>query len=140
MAKTSKEILQDVRRLLLGSSLQQNLSGNIFFSRENRPKDSTLEDILIIFTTGVPDQVEKGVITINIFYNDHDPYSSGNFIENEKRGAVIEALAKEWINSLTAGVSNYKFKLLNTITSFKEDNTNQHFIVIKLGYDYFGNE
>lgn len=30
MAKTSKEILQDVRRLLLGSRLQQNLSGNIF--------------------------------------------------------------------------------------------------------------
>lgn len=139
MAKTGKQVQGDIYQLLKGSTLYSMISGDVY-RNGYRPRDSRLEDAVVIFTAGLPDQIQTGVVTVNIFVPDIDPYDNGVFIEDGQRTEALERLAAEWVENLTAAVSCYKFKLQQTIYTEEEAEINQHFIVVKLGYQYFGND
>lgn len=136
MAKTSKQIQGDVYQMLKNSLLGVSLSGKVY--REGyRPRDSRLEDAVVIFTTGLPDQIQTGVVVVNIFVPDIDPYNNGVMVENGARTEQIEALAESWVESLTTARSNYKFRLAQTIMTDEEPSIAQHFVTVRLRYEYF---
>lgn len=139
MAKTGKQVQGDVYRLLKDSTLYTMISGDVY-RNGYRPRDSRLEDAVVIFTAGLPDQIQTGVVTVNIFVPDIDPYANGVFVEDGQRTEALEILAAEWVESLSAEVSCYKFKLQQTIYTEEEAEINQHFVVVKLGYEYFGDD
>lgn len=76
---------------------------------------------------------------MNIFVPDIDPYNNGVLVEDGKRTEEVERLAQEWVDSLTADKSCYRFKLQQTIYTEEEPETNQHFVVVKLKYQYYDN-
>lgn len=139
MAKTATQIQGDVYQLLKNSTLCSMISGDVY-RKGMRPRDSKLEDAVVIFTTGLPDQIQTGVVTINIYVPDIDAYNNGVLVENGLRSSQLELLAAEWVGSLKAGVSNYKFRLQQTIYTEEDAAIKQHFVVVKLHYRYFGNE
>lgn len=139
MAKTAKQIQGDVYQLLKNSTLCSMISGDVY-RKGMRPRDSKSEDAIVIFTTGLPDQIQTGVVTINIYVPDIDAYNNGVLVENGLRTSQIELLAAEWVDSLKTGVSDYHFKLQQTIYTEEEVAIQQHFVVVKLRYRYFGNE
>ena len=139
MAKTGKQVQGDIYRLFKGSTLYTMISGDVY-RNGYRPRDSRLEDAVVTFTAGLPDQIQTGVVTVNIFVPDIDPYDNGVFVEYGRRTEELERLAQAWVDSLTAAVSCYKFKLMQTIYTEEEAEINQHFIVVKLAYEYFGND
>ena len=139
MAKTGKQVQGDIYRLFKGSTLYTMISGDVY-RNGYRPRDSRLEDAVVTFTAGLPDQIQTGVVTVNIFVPDIDPYDNGVFVEDGQRTEELERLAQAWVDSLTAAVSCYKFKLMQTIYTEEEADINQHFIVVKLGYEYFGKD
>ena len=139
MAKTAKQIQGDVYTLLRDSTLYTMISGEVY-RNGLRPRDSRLEDAVVIFTTGLPDQIQTGIVTINIFVPDIDPYENGVMVEDTERTERLEALAQAWADSLTCEVSNYKFKQQQTIYTEAEPQTNEHFVVVKLQYEYFGDD
>jgi hypothetical protein len=100
MAKTSKQIQGDVYRLLQDSVLSGMISGEVYRSGY-RPRDSNREDAVVIFTTGLPDEVQTGVVTVNIYVPDTDLYGNGVLVEDGQRTEEIERLANDWVNSLT---------------------------------------
>ena len=61
-------------------------------------------------------------------------------MEDGRRTDEVEALAQEWADSLTAEVSCYKFQLQQTIYTEAEPDIHQHFVVVKLKYEYFGDD
>lgn len=101
MAKTSKQIQGDVYRLLKDSVLATQISGGVYRSG-NRPRDSKKEDAVVIFTSGLPDEIQTGVVTVNIFVPDIDPNDDGVLLEDSERTEELERLAEEWVKSLTA--------------------------------------
>lgn len=137
MAKTGKQIQGDIRRLLINSDLVKQISGEVY-RNGLRPRDSRKEDAVVTFTAGLPDQIQTGVVTVNIFVPDIDPDDNGTWVEDGRRSEELEKLVQEWADSLTAGVSCYKFKLQQTIYTESEPDIHQHFVVIKLKYEYFG--
>jgi hypothetical protein len=139
MAKTSKQIQGDIYRLLKDSTLYSMISGDVYRSGY-RPRDSKKEDAVVIFTAGLPGEIQSGVVTVHIFVPDIDPYGNGVLVENGARTAEVERLAQNWVDSLTAEVSCYKFELQATISTEEEEEINQHFIVIMLKYKYFGDD
>ncbi len=139
MAKTSKQVQGDIYRLLKGSALCSMVSGDVYRSGY-RPRDSRLEDAVVIFTTGLPDQIQTGVVTVNIYVPDIDPYQNGVLVEDGERTETIERLAQEWVDGLTTDRSCYKFRLQQTIYTEEEPDIHQHFIVVKLKYEYFGDD
>lgn len=136
MAKTGKQIQGDIRKILRDSTLYTMLSGEVY-RNGYRPRDSRKEDVVVTFTVGLPDQIQTGVVTINIFVPDIDPDANGTWVEDGRRTEEVEKLAQEWADSLTTKVFNYKFKLQQTIYTDEEPEINQHFIVIKLQYKYY---
>ena len=139
MVKTGKQVQGDIYRLFKGSTLYTMISGDVY-RNGYRPRDSRLEDAVVTFTAGLPDQIQTGVVTVNICVPDIDPYDNGVFVEDGQRTEELERLAQAWVDSLTVAVSCYKFKLMQTIYTEEEAEINQHFIVVKLAYEYFGND
>ncbi len=136
MAKTSKQVQGDIYQLLKDSTLYTLISGEVY-RQGYRPRDSRLEDAVVIFTTGIPNQIQTGVVTVNIFVPDIDPYDNGVWVEDGERTERVERLAQEWVDNLTTEVSCYKFKLQQTIYTEEEAEIKQHFVVVKLKYEYY---
>lgn len=131
MAKTAKQVQTDIIDLLRNSELAAEITGNIY-RKGYRPRDSRQEDIIVIFTTGIPDEIQTGVVTINIFIPDIDPYGNGVQVEDGERSEALEALAQRWVDNLSG--TNYLFELQQTIYTEAEPEINQHFVVVKLRY------
>jgi len=138
MAKTAKDIQGDIVALLKGSVLGQAISGDVY-RKGYRPRNSRLEDAVVIFTAGLPSQVQTGVVTVHVYVPDID--LGGVFVENGHRTAVLERLAQGWVeNSLSCRASGYKFTLQATITTEPDTEIQQHFVVVMLRYEYFGDD
>ncbi len=135
MEKTAKQIQSDIMALLKRSTLPDMISGNVY-RNGYRPRDSKEEDAIVIFTTGLPGQIQTGIVTINIYCPDIDPFDNGVLVENGQRCEELEKAAADWVAGLTAAISNYKFKLKQTIYTEEEAETHQHFVVVKLQFEY----
>ena len=110
MPKTSRQIQGDVYRKLLKSPIAETITGGVY--REGlRPRDSPKEDAVVIFTAGVTGDIQSGVVTINIFVPDIDPYDNGVLTEDSARTEEIERAAQRWVDSLSTRDSNYRFRL-----------------------------
>lgn len=138
--KTAKEIQEDVIDLLKGSTLREQVTGGVY-PGGLRPRDSRREDIEVIFTLGNPGQIESGVVTINVFCPDvPEGFTPGAKVENARRTREIERLLAEWVETLTpATTGGYLFTPANTILTLPEEETDQHFTSVKLGYRYYDN-
>ena len=128
---TAKQVQNDIYQMLRTSTLSSMISGAVYKSGY-RPRDSKEEDAVVIFTAGTPGEVQRGVVTINIFVPDIDPFENGLLVEDGERTAELEKAAAEWVETLTADKSNYKFRLQQTIYTEAEAEINQHFVVVIL--------
>ena len=136
--KTAKQIQSDIIALLQESNLTNAANGEIYRATPKssyRPRDSKAEDILVIFTNGLPDQIQTGIVTLNIYVPDIENADNGVMLENGRRCEELEIAADKWVESLTAGRSDYKFTLQQTIYTEAEPEINQHFVVVKLKYE-----
>ncbi len=138
MAKTAKQIQSDVYTLLRDSNLYSKITGEVY-RNGLRPRDSGKEDAVVIFTTGTPDEIQTGVVTVNIFVPDL-ALDNGVWIEDMERTAQLELSAQEWADSLSCEVSCYRFQLQQTIYTEVEPETHEHFVVIKLRYRFYGDD
>ena len=133
--KTGQQIITDIIALLRGTSLVENVNGDIY-RPSTRPRDSKAEDIVVNFTTADAEQFQSGVVTINIFVPFIPTSQNGVLIPDSARCEEIEELAKDFFRALTARVSNYKFKLRDAIHTAEDDEIDQSFVVIRLGFTF----
>ncbi len=133
--KTGKEIQGDIFALLRDSELSAAVSGEVY-RNGYRPRDSRKEDIIVTLTSCDAEQVQSGVVTINIYVPDTDPFNNGLLVEDGARCEQLEKVAAQWVESLTADKSNYLFRLQRAITTAEDWEIHQHFIVIALRFDY----
>lgn len=136
MKKTAKQVQSDIITLLKDSPLAAAVSGKVYRAGL-RPRDSRKEDLIVIFTTGVPDQIQTGVVTLTLYVPDIDPFTNGVFVEDMARTDELERACEVWVESLTARRSNYRFRLTQTIYTEAEPDIRQHFVVVKLQYELF---
>lgn len=99
-----------------------------------RPKDSQTEDAIVKFVTGFDGQIQEGVVVVNIYVPDFDAYEDGVMRKDITRCTELEVVSAEWVKSLTAEKSDYKFKLAQTIYTEEEPEINQHFVSVRLNF------
>lgn len=139
MAKTSRQVQGDVYRKLRKSPIAEVITGSVYREGQ-RPRDSPHEDAVVIFTAGTTGDIQRGVVTINIFVPDIDPYDNGVLTEDSARTEEIELAAQRWVDSLSTRDSNYRFRLQQTIATDEAPELYEHFIVVRLEYDFFGDD
>ncbi len=135
--KTAKDIQGDIKTLFENSAVARLINGKVY-RKGYRPRDSRLEDAVIIFTAGLPEQIQTGVVTVHVYVPDTE--LGGVYVEDGERTAEIERAVQDWVESLTPAVSPYKFALQATITTEAAPDIQQHFIVAMLRYEYFGSD
>lgn len=133
---TASKVQTDVYNMFKGSALSSMISGAVYRAGY-RPRDSRVEDAIVTFTAGTVGEVEKGVVTVNIYVPDIDPYENGVLVEDGARTDELEQAAAEWVQTLTAEKSDYKFKLSKTIYTEADRDTKQHFVVVILEYEHY---
>ena len=130
MAKTGSQIEGDVYALLKRSTLSSMISGGVY-----------REGAVVIFTTGLADEIQTGVVTVNIYFKDFALHSSnGVLVKDGRRAEELERLADAWVRSLTAAKSCYLFRLHETIHTEPAPDIHQHFVVVKLRYRFYGGD
>lgn len=100
MTKTGKQVQTDIRQMLLGSALAEAVSGSVY-RNGYRPRDSRMEDIVVTFTAGLAEQIQTGVVTVDIYIPDIDSDANGTWVEDGRRTEALEAAAQAWADSLT---------------------------------------
>lgn len=136
MARTAHQIQGDIRRLIEGSPLPKAVTGKVYRGNpedSDRPRDSRREDIVVVFTTGSPEQIHEGVVTVKIYVPDIDTYGKGDYVEDGKRCEELEVEADRWYRSLH-GRTDYQFSLQDTIHTQSDPEIGQHFVVVRLRY------
>lgn len=136
MIKTGKQVQSDILTLIKNTTLSSMVTGGVY-RNGYRPRDSKLEDIVVTFTTGLAEQIQTGVVTVNIYVPDIDPYTNGVLVENGSRTNALEIAAQAWVETLTPKLSCYKFRLQQTISTDYDPDIHQHFVTVKLVYEYF---
>lgn len=137
MTRTSKQIQSDIIALLEGSELADIVTGRVLRKNEYRDRDSKAEDIVVIVTASDAEQIQSGLVTINIFIPKVDSFSNGVLVEDGERAAEIELAAQRWVNGLTAGRSDYLFSLADAISTDEAPDINQNFVYIHLNFRTF---
>lgn len=131
MARTAKQVQGDIISLLRNADWESLISGKIY-RNGYRPIDSTKEDIIVTHTAGIPDRFQSGIVTINIYVEDMPEGENGRRVEE------LEKLAQSWVEELIPiQPMGYVFELQETIHSIKDEERPQHFIAIKLKYQFF---
>lgn len=132
---TSKQIQGDIFRALRASELATQITGRIY--RDGlRPRDSELEDCEVIHTAGVTNlQFAQGVVVINVYVPDIDPYKNGVMVENMARTEEIESLCADFVAQICNTMPHYKFGLAETIMTHEDRDIFQHFVSIRLTYE-----
>lgn len=135
MAKTAKEIVGDIIAMVRSHSIAHTVNGEVY-RKGYRPRDSRKEDIVVILTTGIPNQIEEGVVTIHAYVPDIE--FNGVMVEDGARCDIIERTMTEFVESLNTNGSCYKFNLQATVSTEEAPEIEQHFVVAMLHYKYFG--
>jgi len=131
MKKTGSQIEFDVFSILRGSLLATTIKGSIF--REGmRPNGAKTEDAIVSFVAGLDDQIQTGVVNVNIYVPD---IANGSAVpvKNGSRCQELEILSNNIIQSLIPG--EYRFKLGATIQTYKAEGIDQHFVNCKIKFE-----
>lgn len=139
MILTAEEIQGAFYDLLKDTELAAALTGGVY--REGyRPRDSRLEDAVVVFSAGLVDQIQTGVVTILIYVPDIDPFGNGVTVKDGKRVQELQRMAQDWLDSCPALQTCFKLRQKGIITSNPDEDIRQHFISIPLEYQYYDGE
>lgn len=133
--RTGQEIEDAVFGLLKNSSISGKITGDVML-HGIRPRESQVEDAVVRFVAGLPEQIETGIVVVNIFVPDIDAYGNGQFVPDKGRLTELEQYAAAWVEELKKKqtVSGFQFALADTIHSTEFLEKQEHFVVIRLKY------
>lgn len=129
MIKSVIKIEQDIRQIVKDSVLGHSIGGEVYLL-ENRPHDSTAEDITIAHLTGDTKQTQSGVVMLNIFVAGI-PYD-GRIVSNRKR---IDKLITCVYQMLWDYGGEYTLSTTNINPEpMQDEDTKQFYINVRLQY------
>lgn len=136
--KTGEEIECDIIAMLRGSSVSSAINGGVYHAGD-RPKGSVKEDITVAFVTGIPGEIQTGTVLVSLYVPDSDHFSSGAYGKDGRRCNELARLMDDWADTLTCDKSSYRFRRESAVVTEAEPAIRQHFIALKLGYEYYDN-
>lgn len=129
--KTEIEIERDFLQLLKDSSLASELRGTIYRD-EMRPPNAKTEDIVFAFLGGIDEQIQEGIVVVNIYVPDLKR-NGGRAVKDDPRIGVLQKEAIKLIDNSTHS-SEYRLKTDGSMKSSPVEGMEQHVIVLRLKF------
>lgn len=104
------------------------------FLNGTRPFNSRIEEAVITFISGIDDQVQTGIVNINVYVpNINNGVNKGVMVKNVKRCKQVSIALKEFQLSIRS-FGEYYFTLDSIIKTFKVDEIEEHFVNCRLKF------
>lgn len=129
--KTEQQIERDFYSFIKGSRLGEAIKGGIYRS-EMRPNDANTEDLVVKYLAGIDEQIQSGVVILNIYVPDI-AYRDGRKVIDHKRIGELQELVNEFVNSNDN--SEYWMQTDTTPTTMKNEDIEQHFIYVRIKFN-----
>lgn len=129
MLKTEQQIERDFYALVKDSELGRAVKGGIYRSG-TRPSNSTSEDLVIKFLSGLDGQIQTGIIIINLYVPDKQ-YADVSSIDFERVGEL-----QELIMSFVGGAARteYAMQTDGTPRTILNEEIGQHLIYARIKF------
>lgn len=134
--RTAAQIADDFYKALKGSDLARRLSGKVYHSGL-RPVGSRKEDAVVVFTSGQAGQIDEGTVTVIIYVPDICIDGSKTLVANRRRATEVEIAALDWVRGLQKTLTDYEIELSQSIDTYADEDTEQHFVSVRIGYRSF---
>lgn len=131
-AKTEKQIERDFYTLIKASALGNGIKGTVYRS-EMRPDDATTEDLVVKFLAGLDEQIQSGVVIINIYVPDKPYGKTGRLVEDKSRVEYLESLIQDFVNDNED--AEYLMQTDGTPASTSIEGIEQHLIYARIKFN-----
>lgn len=132
MIKTEQQIERDFYTLIVNSPLGEAVNKRVY--RDGmRPANATTEDLVIKFLSGIDEQVQTGVVILNLYVPDVACSESGIKVKDAARIAVLEELILSFVNDNTD--TEYWMQTDGTPTSMFNEEIKQHLIYSRIKFN-----
>lgn len=136
MVKTAGQIELDVFNLFREEIKSFLINGEVFLRGAVPLNDmvTTVNEFAVVsFHVGTDADVQIGTLNINIYIPNID-IGKGQLVKDISRCGEVESFM---LNLVQNAKSEYHFSLAQTINTFAETETNQHFVNIRIKYKRF---
>lgn len=131
MIKTEQQIERDFYSFIRDSPIGKAINGGVY--RDGmRPANSTAEDLIVKFLSGIDDQVQTGVVIINLYVPDVAFSSDGRKVKDSSRIAELEELILSFVNDNAD--TEYWMQTDGTPASMLNEEINQHLIYARIKF------
>ena len=131
IAKSEKQIERDFFSFVKQSALGRSIKGKVY-RPEMRPANAQTEDLIVKFLAGLDEQIQSGVVLLNIYVPDI-AYQDGRKVIDHKRIGELQELVNEFVNSNEN--TEYWMQTDTTPTTMKNEEIEQHFIYVRIKFN-----
>ena len=129
--KTEKSIERDFYEFVSKSELAKSVSGEVY-RNGMRPPESEKEDIVVKFLSGLDEQIQSGIVVLNIYVPDTTIRSTGAKVEDITRVGELQDLVLTFIENNDS--TEYDLSKDGTPKSLPADGIEQHFIQARIKF------
>lgn len=131
MMKTENDIERDFYSFVKNSVLGREIQGEVYRS-ESRPYNATTEDVVVTFLAGTDEQIQNGIILLNIYVSDVPSGSAGRKIKNHQRIGQLQTAVKEFVRTFSN--TEYLVKTEATPRTYEVEGLDQHIIAARITF------
>ncbi len=131
MTKTEKQIERDFFEFVSKSELAKAITGKVY-RKGMRPTDSDKEDIVVKFLSGLDEQVQIGIVVINVYVPDIVIRKTGAKVEDIERIGELEELIISFVENNDS--NEYDLSRDGTPKSLEAEGIEQHFIYARIKF------
>lgn len=129
--KTEEEIERDFYKFIKDGVLGKGIRGKVYRD-EMRPKNAQTEDLIIKFLAGLDEQVQSGVVIINLYVPDKTN-SDGRKVKDHERIAQLQSLINQFVETNTS--TEYLITKDGTPSTIVNEDIGQHCIYARLKFN-----
>lgn len=130
--KTEKQVERDFFTFIRESELGRGIRGTVY-RPEMRPADADTEDLVVKFLAGLDEQIQSGVVIINIYVPDIPFGNDGRKVEDLTRVDELEKMIRQFVDDNDN--TEYWMQTDGTPKSTKVENIEQHLIYARIKFN-----
>ena len=132
IAKSEKQIERDFFSFVKQSVLGKSIKGKVY-RPEMRPANAQTEDLIVKFLAGLDEQIQSGVVLLNIYVPDVPFGKDGRKVEDSPRVEALETLIQQFIEENDD--TEYWMQTDTSPTSRKIEGIEQHLITARIKFN-----
>lgn len=131
MVKTEQQIERDFYSFIKDSPLGKAVKGGVYRS-DMRPDNAHTEDLVVKFLAGLDEQVQSGVVIVNVYVPDVRYQKTARKVSDKARIGELQALIQSFVNDNAN--TEYRMQTDVSPTTMAVEGVAQHVVYARIRF------